>query len=180
MTMSDRIAIMNDGNIEQFGTRDEVYNYPSNTFVARFIGNPSINFMDAEIVELNDNTGELKVHGRTLRFAVDRLVEQPSKDEVIVGFRPQAVELGSNAGEPHFEERLVLLERIDDRALARLEGPEDELRALVPSDLELKEGEKTEVRIRTDNLYLFDPETKMLVGKSKQAAEKTIAPTPSS
>ena len=174
MTMSDRIAIMNNGIIEQFGTRDEVYKYPSNTFVANFIGNPSINFMDAEVVELNEDVGELRVHGQSLRFDVDRLIKQPPESNLLAGFRPQAVGLGPTVDEVHFEEELVLLEPIDDRALARLEGPEGEIRALVSSELELKEGQPTEIQIRSDNLYLFDPNTEELVGKSKQAADKSI------
>ena len=174
MTMSDRIAIMNDGRIEQFGTRDEVYKYPTNTFVARFIGNPSINFMDAEIVEINDDVGELRVHGQTLRFDVDTLLEQPSGSEILLGFRPQSVELGEHVDSPQFKEELVLLEPIDDRALARLEGPEGEIRALVSSELDLPEGEVTNVKIRVDDLYLFDPETRELIGKSVRASDTAL------
>lgn len=175
MTMSDRIAILNDGSIEQFGTRDEVYKYPENTFVARFIGNPSINFMDAEVVELTDEVGELRVHGQNLRFAIDRLVEKPTGDNLLLGFRPQAVDLGPDVDEPHFEEDLVLLEPVDDRALVRLEGPEGEIRALVPSELDLETNKQTPIQIRTDNLYLFDPDTEELVAKSKQSADRTVA-----
>lgn len=177
MTMSDRIAIMNDGNIEQFGTRDDVYNYPTNAFVARFIGNPSINFMNSEIIELDDSVVELRIHGQSLRFDVDMIAERPSDSTVLLGFRPQSVELGPTVDEAHFEEELILLEPIDDRALARVEGPEGEIRALISSDLNLEEGTLIEMQIRTDNLYLFDPDTKELIGKSTQVTDRPAVPS---
>ena len=48
MTMADRIVVMKDGYIQQIGTPDVVYNYPSNMFVAGFIGSPSMNFIKAK------------------------------------------------------------------------------------------------------------------------------------
>ncbi len=51
MTMSDRIAIMNHGRVQQFGTPDELFNRPANTFVAGFIGNPPMNLIEAEVRE---------------------------------------------------------------------------------------------------------------------------------
>lgn len=50
MTLADRIAIMKDGIVQQFGTPREVYEHPANKFVAGFIGSPSMNFLDCEVV----------------------------------------------------------------------------------------------------------------------------------
>ena len=48
MTMADRIVVMRDGVIEQIGTPLELYNYPTNKFVAGFIGAPQMNFINAK------------------------------------------------------------------------------------------------------------------------------------
>ena len=45
MTLADRIVILNLGNIEQVGSPDEIYNNPSNIFVAQFIGTPKMNIL---------------------------------------------------------------------------------------------------------------------------------------
>ena len=50
MTMSDRLVVMNKGRIMQIGTPKEVYNHPNNLFVATFIGSPSMNILEAKIV----------------------------------------------------------------------------------------------------------------------------------
>ncbi|TWF52743.1 ABC transporter ATP-binding protein [Neorhizobium alkalisoli] len=62
MTMSDRIALMSEGRIEQLGTPDELYGAPATLTVARFIGTPSINLLPAEI----DNAGDVLLFGRRL------------------------------------------------------------------------------------------------------------------
>lgn len=53
MTMADRIVVMNKGYIQQVGTPEEIYNYPSNEFVSTFIGSPSMNIVP---VTINNNT----------------------------------------------------------------------------------------------------------------------------
>jgi multiple sugar transport system ATP-binding protein len=170
LTMSDRIAVMNDGQIEQFGTREEVYYYPNNLFVAHFIGNPSINTFRGELIELSDDSGRVTVHGETVEFSVDRQFRDFNSGEVIVGFRPQSVSLGDRVDSPLFDLELLLVEPIDDRALARLEGPEGELRALVPASQPLAEATMTKVSIDPDGVFLFDPETEELLATSGESS----------
>ena len=50
MTLGDRIVVMKDGTVQQIGTPQDVYDHPSNVFVAGFIGTPQMNFYDAELV----------------------------------------------------------------------------------------------------------------------------------
>src|SRR5437868_10325001 len=54
MTMADRIAVLRNGRIEQYGTPLELYNRPANRFVAGFIGSPQMNFLNARVVEVSD------------------------------------------------------------------------------------------------------------------------------
>ncbi|MUW13804.1 ATP-binding cassette domain-containing protein [Halorubrum sp. CBA1125] len=175
MTLSDRIAVMNDGHIEQFGTREQVYYYPNNLFVAHFIGNPSINTLEGELESLDGETGRVRTHGRTLEFSVDRYEAASHADDVLVGFRPQSVTLADLVDDPVFDLTLSFLEPIDDRALARLDGPEGELRALVPSNQPLVEGNEVPVGIDTDELFIFDATTKELVATSGVASTKDVS-----
>ncbi|MEM9476963.1 MAG: sn-glycerol-3-phosphate ABC transporter ATP-binding protein UgpC [Pseudomonadota bacterium] len=90
MTMADRIVIMKDGLIQQVGTPQEVYNDPINTFVATFIGSPSMTLLDGQLV---DAGGQLSVRGSgfdlPLSNRIASRVQNAASREVLVGLRPE-------------------------------------------------------------------------------------------
>jgi len=96
MTLGDRIVIMKDGFIQQIGTPQEVFDHPSNLFVAGFIGTPQMNFFDAElavsggkfVVNLEDAVIELP---DDMQKALKDKGVQPMK--VSLGIRPEHVTL---------------------------------------------------------------------------------------
>jgi multiple sugar transport system ATP-binding protein len=95
MTLGDRIAVMKDGIVQQFGSPQEIYDNPANLFVAGFIGSPSMNFIPATVVEAPGGLG-VKVcddHGCVvLPLPHDRakLAAWVGK-EVIFGIRPEQI-----------------------------------------------------------------------------------------
>jgi len=92
MTMADKIMVLRDGFIEQIGTPDELYNHPSNTFVAGFIGSPEMNFIDCTLVEegerLSLDAKEFKISLTDKTFPELRSYIGA---EVIMGIRPEDV-----------------------------------------------------------------------------------------
>ena len=92
MTLGDRIVIMRDGYIQQIGTPQEVFNHPSNLFVAGFIGMPVMNFFDAELkregdkffVELSGVKVQLD-EKKTARLLKNNVQSQP----ITLGVRPE-------------------------------------------------------------------------------------------
>src|SRR5437899_12386020 len=56
MTMADRIAVVNDGRVEQFGTPLELYDRPVNLFVAQFIGSPAMNIVEGALAKSGDSS----------------------------------------------------------------------------------------------------------------------------
>ncbi|MFA1610828.1 ABC transporter ATP-binding protein [Halobellus rubicundus] len=166
MTMSDRIIVMNEGQIEQIGDVDEVHLYPNNTFVAEFIGNPSMNFLDCSVVEWGDETAVVDVEGSRIEFPIERTASQFEGEEAILGVRPQHV---SFAGEDRsFTATVRLIEPLDDRALATIDGPQGELAALIPRDSDVAEGDEVDIHLNPRELHLFDRETTRLVGRSQR------------
>ena len=93
MTMADRIVILRDGVVEQIGSPLELYDHPTNTFVAGFIGSPSMNFLPGKLadgakgprVELAAGALPVATTGET----------QPGRD-VICGVRPEHLEIGEH------------------------------------------------------------------------------------
>jgi multiple sugar transport system ATP-binding protein len=99
LTMSDRIAIMNHGQLQQFGTPDEVYNQPANLFVAGFIGSPPMNFIDGELAQQN---GRLLFQWGDAHYALpvewrQKLQAQHKERQITLGVRPETIEVSRNA-----------------------------------------------------------------------------------
>ena len=92
--MSDRMAVMMDGHILQFGTPDEIYGSPRDKRVAEFVGSPKINFLPGDI----DGTGRVTAYGASLRRRA-----QEGSGRVHVGIRPEHFELASaGANDAHW------------------------------------------------------------------------------
>jgi ABC-type sugar transport system ATPase subunit len=88
MTMGDRIAVMNDGVLEQVGTPEELYERPANRFVAGFIGSPAMSFFDAAVAH---EEGAVRLRGDAIDVRVPRAGALPG--QVTVGVRPEAARL---------------------------------------------------------------------------------------
>jgi spermidine/putrescine ABC transporter ATP-binding subunit len=105
LTMADRIAVMNEGRIEQIGTPDEIYNRPTNRFVSDFIGDA--NFIHGTLTRRDDRT-VLEAHGRELVVGSDRAIDGESvafvrPEKMAVVSEPRA---GQNAVEGRIEQIL--------------------------------------------------------------------------
>ena len=91
MTMADRIVVMKDGYIQQVGTPYELYFHPSNMFVAGFIGEPPMNFIEGYVkdgkLNISDNIIDL------IAIADKDVVEKYEREEVVFGFRPEHIKL---------------------------------------------------------------------------------------
>ena len=95
MTLGDRIAVMKDGVVQQFGAPQDIYDSPSNLFVAGFIGSPPMNFINGTLVEAGSGVGMLLETGDTktvlnLPFS-PAAVQHHLNQEVILGLRPERI-----------------------------------------------------------------------------------------
>ncbi|MCD1633884.1 sn-glycerol-3-phosphate ABC transporter ATP-binding protein UgpC [Martelella mediterranea] len=96
MTMADRIVVMNGGNIEQIGTPLELYDEPANSFVARFIGSPSMNMLSGTV-----RGGDFIADDGTVIALGPNVPESAANRPVTLGIRPEHLRLEQNglAGE---------------------------------------------------------------------------------
>lgn len=86
LTMSDRIAVMSDGRVQQVGSPEQIYNYPSNHFVADFIGDT--NFLEGKVVSLHENHTVLKVGREDVTAARSNFPVMPG-EKVTMVIRPE-------------------------------------------------------------------------------------------
>jgi multiple sugar transport system ATP-binding protein len=98
MTMGDRIAILDQGVLQQVGAPQEVYARPANLFVARFIGNPPMNTVAGDVTRLDGSDGGVgvRIPGGALALppALAGAVERRHAEKVVVGVRPEDLTLG--------------------------------------------------------------------------------------
>lgn len=105
MTLGDRIVIMRDGFIQQIGTPQEVFNHPSNLFVAGFIGTPQMNFFDDAVLEKNGDKFVVGLYG--VKFTPDeekqaKLRENGAKPgPITLGVRPEHMMLCGDESTQH-------------------------------------------------------------------------------
>jgi spermidine/putrescine transport system ATP-binding protein len=86
LTMSDRIAVMNEGRVQQVGTPEQIYNFPANHFVADFIGDT--NFLEGKVVSLHEDRTVLKVGREDVTAARANFPLMPG-DKVTMVIRPE-------------------------------------------------------------------------------------------
>lgn len=94
MAMADKIAVMNQGVIEQFGTPSEVYNRPATMFVANFLGSPPMNFIPF-VGGLQKGIDNISLNGTEIR--VPELHEDLSQTDLSLGIRPEHIQFDDNA-----------------------------------------------------------------------------------
>ncbi|WP_435317229.1 ABC transporter ATP-binding protein [Haloarchaeobius sp. TZWSO28] len=150
MAMGDRIAIMNDGVLQQVGSAEEVYRSPTNEFVADFIGSPSINLLTAEV----DGSTLRGPGGFTHELADDSWVD--GYDEVRVGIRPEDLRLTDGEGT---DAEVSVVEPMGNENFLYMTLADIELTARIASALRPSPGQTVTLEFDEDALYLFDPRT---------------------
>ena len=160
MTLGDRIAVMNNGRVHQIDDPDTIYSRPTDLFVARFIGNPDMNFFDGYLRPSEDG---LVVETDTFEFTTDRVPAGITEREVRVGIRaedfhnPNFIALDSEQTKSLTAE-VQLIERLGDHVNLHLERDGVEFIASFDST-EADVGDAVEVVVDLPALHYFDTDT---------------------
>ena len=144
LTMGDRIVVLDKGKIQQVAPPEEIYNNPSNTFVAGFVGSPQMNFITAEVV---DGFAEFDGH----RVKINRL---PTAEKVILGIRPEKM-VGS--GDVKFSAKVDMYELLGSEKIVYFNIGNSKCSAKLSPDYEIRE--EIELSIKEEDIYLFDFES---------------------
>ena len=147
MTMGDRIAVFNKGNVEQLGAPMEMYNKPANTFVATFLGSPKINLIERPVPTAS------KEHQALWKVLTHRLPEAAST----IGLRPEHLHISASSdGMPA---NIVLAEHLGDCSIVhlRVDGIQSLLTAKVGTDYaHLASGGNVRIMPNADWALAFD------------------------
>jgi len=89
MTLSTKVCLMEAGKLRQFAPPLEIYQRPENIFVADFMGNPTMNFLDAEMTQCEQNTAKLSFCGIQAKYTAEAPL--PTVKDVVIGIRPEHI-----------------------------------------------------------------------------------------
>ncbi|MEJ6399517.1 ABC transporter ATP-binding protein [Yoonia sp. 208BN28-4] len=147
MTMADRIVIMKDGHIQQVGTPAEVFHKPANTFVARFIGAPSMNLLDGTLTD-----GKVQLAG-DYGVALPALAGQ-TNGAVQLGVRPD--DLHPDPANPIITGTVTLREPLGSETLIYVDTPAGEIIAKADGRTPPDVGSTVQLGAAPENLHVFD------------------------
>jgi multiple sugar transport system ATP-binding protein len=161
MTMGDRLAILNDGELQQVGEPTEVYQNPVNEFVAGFIGSPSMNFLDVD-AETDGTTATVRDEASGLSLSLSREYvagHQFESGPYTLGVRPENIEIVERpTGEETLTATVEVVEPIGSDNYVHLDVSEDFL-ARAPADVLPEAGDEVGVTFSEADIHLFDAET---------------------
>ncbi len=165
MTMGDRICVMKDGVIQQVNKPLDIYNRPSNKFVASFIGSPPMNFMDVGVVrrggEVLLDEGKFQL---TLHPGMAERVEPYVGKSLILGVRPEdiydRVYAGNVTAKGHTALSTVeVVEPMGSEVLLYLNTGKNTLVARVEPQSEARVNQELELVFNMEKIHLFDKDT---------------------
>ncbi len=158
MTMADEIVVMRDGQVEQKGTPEDIYDRPINCFVADFIGSPSINFLNGTIADGPQGV-VVQVGGAALPAPPDcaAIVGQA----VTLGIRPLDILLGDDTG---FSGEVDFIENTGAECHVHLKLAGETIRAVSSQRMHCGQGDQLGLFIDPAKVHLFDAKTEQRIG----------------
>ena len=158
MTMADRIVIMRDGYIQQIGTPKEIYADPANKFVAGFIGNPPMNFLNVKFDGKSILVGEEKI--KLNEKAIELLCKKEYKDhELIMGIRPEKITIVDKKSENSIKIKCEIVELLGYDLIIHTTIAGQKLMFKCESEKDIRVGDELLINIEKDSLYFFDAAT---------------------
>lgn len=157
MTMGDKIAIMNDGILEQVGTPSETYRNPRCTFAAGFIGSPPMNMLNGSLVEKNGNIMiDLGFFAYELVNRTKEVMKRAKKSEVTLGIRPESVAIMKKSQKNSFKAKVVHIELTGRDYHIHLKVGENTLVAIASPPHDLGVGDEVWLSFDKKEIYIFD------------------------
>ena len=156
LTMADRIAVMNHGQLQSFATPDDLYERPDTKFIAGFVGNPPMNLLEVELVQDN---GALQLRSDALQLTLPPEFAEgaaPHQGSLTFGIRPEDIGLEDETG---ISGEVLVVEPLGrDDLLDVIVGVQHFL-VLADPKLKLRAGDRVHLRLDMARAHFFDPQS---------------------
>ncbi len=151
MTMADKIVVMQGGNVEQIGSPLDLYDWPANTFVATFIGSPSMNLFKGRYRV----DGNLFVTEAGDEIVLDFKPDAADGQTILLGVRPEHLSLAENG----LKATVSVTEPTGHETMVFLRYGGSEIVAVFAERHDFGPGEEVTIAARPEKLHLFDEQT---------------------
>ncbi len=165
VSLSDRIAVMNHAKLQQIGTVDEIWNHPENKFVATFVGEPQMNFIQGAIETPHDLSIPTKEEKKKFRFKGE-VDGKYVGSEITIGIRPQEIGISLDNDLQTSIQGLVEVTEFQGESvivtvkLGDINGTE--MKVTIGAEKVPKAGETVWMEFKPEAIHLFDDETPIL------------------
>ena len=172
LSLSDRVAILRDGRIQQCGTPRELYDEPANQFVASFFGSPPMNLLEAKLaneagalcVALGEQRIVISQPVSSSQLVVSEKLYAPSDGSILIGVRPEHVRLSGEQAADGWPIRVSLVEPHGGQVFVELESQGLRLTAIAGAETEFHAGDSVWVQIPATRVHLFDARGERISG----------------
>jgi len=164
ISMADRIVIMNYGEIQQIGTPDEIFNHPQNIFIAGFVGDPPMNFIEGSI---NGKGGNAVFKNKGFQVPltdahlskIDNSSITANGNLAIIGIRPEDMTISREKMEDsHAEGKVYVTSPIGKDVVIEVEVQGVHLKTITSVDFNVDMGQEVWLRFNLDKIHIFDKE----------------------
>jgi len=172
MTMADRVAVMNLGVLQQYGTPLELYGQPANVFVAKFIGEPPMNLIPCEAQEI-DGTMHLVREGMDVILSDawrQKVILQATSNQLLLGARPQHMlihregEVQLNGSRNILPGVVYITEPLGTEWLVRVRVGQELVHILSREAHSFELDERVYLEVPAERMFLFDAKTEKRIG----------------
>ena len=166
MTLGDRVVVMRDGLVQQVGEPLELYNQPTNKFVAGFIGSPAMNFAT---VTMADGEGRLTAKNSGMQIEVPQAhvarLRARAGQQLTLGIRPEDLRVAGEADPVGltFPCRVEVVEQLGSEILLDVRVGEDTMVASVEPTVRAKVQDALRLAVNPERLHFFDAKTEVAV-----------------
>lgn len=159
MSLADRIAIMKDGRLQQFGTPLEIYDDPANEFVAGFIGEPPMNLNKVIIAKEQDELF-FSFPGSEVKIAVPKKYSLILKEGMTVklGLRPTDLLIGGPESKGSVV-KVAVFENLGEERRVSVRIGEEYLTLITADEKRYRQGDTIKLEIKEEKAHIFDIET---------------------
>ena len=161
ISMADRIVIMNFGEIQQIGTPDEIFNHPQNIFVAGFVGDPPMNFIDGTVNSDGDDVVFMN-QGFNVTLSdiqAKKILEQSATttdNSCTLGIRPEDIIISSEKMENvHANGHVYVTTPVGKDMVIEVEIEKHRVKIITPVDYNVDMGQEVWLRFNIDRIHLF-------------------------
>jgi multiple sugar transport system ATP-binding protein len=162
LSMADRIAVMSEGELQQVGTAEEIYEHPANLFVADFVGEPPMNLVPCEPVRDN---GHLVLRAEQIAVAPSnrlrgRLEKHQGAAELVFGIRPVDLHLSwSPIAGAIGTGSVSLVENLGDERIVAVRVGDRSLESIIDASVPANVGDQVWLQVEPERIHIFDQGT---------------------